>query len=167
MKKILASLLFVILIILSQFFFNRSLSIFGAFPNIVLISIVFLGMTKGRFEAVIAGFIFGIIWDTFATDIFGMRMLLFSIVGYTSGLLSRNFDNDQPYTQLLVVVVSLILYWLGTIIIYSTFAPESVNGFDAVLTLRNLGSAVFTLIITLPAFFIMKIFDNILSRRRR
>jgi cell shape-determining protein MreD len=96
-----------------------------------------------------------------------MRMLLFSIVGYTSGLLSRNFDNDQPYTQLLVVVVSLILYWLGTIIIYSTFAPESVNGFDAVLTLRNLGSAVFTLIITLPAFFIMKIFDNILSRRRR
>jgi rod shape-determining protein MreD len=167
LKKIFVSILFVILIIVCQFFFSRNLSIFGAYPNIILISIVFFGMSKGRFEAVIEGFIFGLIWDSVATDIFGMRMLLFSIIGYTSGLLSRNFDNDQPYTQLLVVFVSLILYWIGTVIIYSTFAPESVNGFDAVLTLRNFGSALFTLIITIPTFFIMKLFDNTLSRRRR
>jgi rod shape-determining protein MreD len=123
-------------------------------------------MSKGRFEACLAGFMFGFVWDIFAVDIFGMRMLLFTLIGYFIGLASRNFDRNQIYAQLLGVFLANIAYWGGIVAVYYAFALESNNILSIVFTLRNFFSLVFTIIVTPFAFFFFRVLDAAFKPRR-
>jgi rod shape-determining protein MreD len=123
-------------------------------------------MTKGRLEAVVAGFLFGIIWDVFSVDIFGMRMLLFPVIGYAVGLLGRNFDKDQLYTQAFIIFIANLIFLLGQALIYSSFYSENIHIFSAIFNLRNLFCLVLTVIFAIPSFLLLSIADNYFSKKR-
>jgi rod shape-determining protein MreD len=165
LRKIVFSILFFILALLIQFFLGRYLNILGVFPNFILITIVFLGMLRGRLEASVVGFLFGFVWDVFSADIFGMRMLIFTLIGYLSGLLSRNFDREQVYVQFITVLISNIFYWVFIALIYSIFTSNYANITDSLFSLKNIFSLLFTVIIAPPSFFVLRLFIFIKDRR--
>ena len=156
MIRIIFNVLFFLLIIFAQFVLGKHLNILGVFPNIVLITIVFLAMSKGRFEACLAGFMF----------IFAMRMLIFTLIGYFVGLASRNFDKNQIYAQVLGVFLANIAYWGGLVAVYYAFAPETNNISSLVFTLRNFLSFVLTILITPFVFLFFRILDAAFKPRR-
>jgi rod shape-determining protein MreD len=165
LRRVVFSILFFILTLLVQFFLGRYLNILGVFPNFVLIAIVFLGMLRGRLEASIVGFLFGFVWDVFSADIFGMRMLIFTLIGYLSGLLSRNFDREQIYVQFITVLISNIFYWVFIALIYSIFTSNYANIAGSIFSLKTSLSLLFTVIIGPPSFFILRLFILIKDRR--
>ncbi len=128
MKKVIYYLFFYVFFCLLQFFFGKFLNIDGIFPNFILIAIVYLGLSRGQLSAELMGFLFGITWDAFSTDVFGVRVIMFTVIGYFAGMLSKNFDKDQIFTQIVLVFASNILYWFGFSLLYFVI-PEGAGSY--------------------------------------
>jgi rod shape-determining protein MreD len=107
-----------------QFFFGRYINICGVFPNFILIFVVYLGLSKAIISAQLMGFLFGLTWDVFSTDIFGIRTVMFAVIGYLVGRFCRNFDREKIFTQVVIVFFAGAVYWLGFSLIYFIFSDN-------------------------------------------
>ncbi|MDR2772443.1 MAG: rod shape-determining protein MreD [Elusimicrobiota bacterium] len=165
MKKTFYLIFVFILISILQFFFGNYLSLWGGYPNFILIAIVYLGITRGRLDAAIAGFLFGIVWDVFSTDVFGMRMLLFSTTGYFIGVLSKTIDTDQPYSQTIIMVFASIIYFLGISVILFLFSDGRETLLQAIFNWKNFICFFATVIVAIPALLFLKIINRYLKER--
>jgi len=112
MKKLIYYLLLYVVSSLVQFFFGKYLNIAGIFPNLMLIVVVYLGLSKGSVVAQVMGFLFGWTWDVFSTDIFGIRAVVFTVIGYLAGAISRNFNRNEVFSQFVIIFFAGIVYWL-------------------------------------------------------
>jgi rod shape-determining protein MreD len=113
-------------------------------------------MTRGKMEAQILGFLFGLTWDIFATDVFGGRTLMLTLVGYFMGMLKKSFDIEQTSTQVFVVFAASFLYWTGFNLISYHFV-DNMDGFSLFsISLRGFFGFAFTLAITPIVFTILK-----------
>jgi rod shape-determining protein MreD len=113
MKKIITYFILYIIFCILQFFFSQYFNIYRIFPNLILIFIVYLGLVNGVIPAEVMGFLFGLTWDVFSIDIFGMRTVMLTIVGYFVGTISKSFDKDRLSAQIVVVLLANLIYWLG------------------------------------------------------
>jgi rod shape-determining protein MreD len=112
-----------------QFFFGRHINVCGIFPNFILVFIVYLGLSKGIINAQLMGFLFGLTWDTFSTDIFGIRTIMFTVIGYLAGVFCRKFDRERIFTQAVVIFFAGAVYWLGFSLIYFIFSDNGNHMF--------------------------------------
>jgi rod shape-determining protein MreD len=96
-----------------QFIFGKYLGIFGIFPNFILIVIAYLGVSKKTIDAQLMGFLFGLTWDAFSIDIFGIKALMFTIIGYLIGKFCGDFYANKILSQFVVVFSANVIYWLG------------------------------------------------------
>ena len=119
---------FYVFFCLLQFFFGKYLNIGGIFPNFILIAVVYLGLTRGKLSAEVMGFLFGLTWDAFSTDVFGVRAVMFTLIGYFAGILSKKFDKNQVFTQMVAVFLSSVIYWIGFSLIYYVL-PEGAGSY--------------------------------------
>jgi rod shape-determining protein MreD len=109
-----------------QFFFGRHINICGIFPNFILIFVVYLGLLKGIINAQLMGFLLGLTWDVFSTDIFGIRTAMFTVIGYLVGRFCRNFYREKIFTQVVIMFFAGAVYWLGFSLICFIF-PDNGN----------------------------------------
>jgi rod shape-determining protein MreD len=107
-----------------QFFFGRNINICGIFPNFILIFVVYIGLSKGVINAQLMGFLLGLTWDVFSTDIFGIRTVMFTVIGYLAGRFCRNFNREKIFTQLVIMFFTGIIYWAGFSLIYFIFSDN-------------------------------------------
>jgi len=155
MRRFIHYLLFYILFCLLQFFFGKYLNIGGIFPNFILIAVVYLGLSKGKMSGQVMGFVFGLTWDAFSTDVFGIRAIMFVILGYCAGSLSKNFDKDQAFAQIVLVFAASIVYWLGFSALYFIVPDGVVSYTPFVVSLYGSLKIAFTVIIAPAVFFIL------------
>ncbi|MDR2811988.1 MAG: rod shape-determining protein MreD [Endomicrobium sp.] len=154
MKKFITYFLIYIIFCPLQFFFGKYINIYGVFPNFILILIVYLGLTKGVVSAEIAGFLFGLTWDVFSTDIFGMRTVIFTIIGYLTGIMNRHFDKDSPLTKIVIVLSANLIYWFGFSFIYWVL-PASESPSLSFITAQAAFKILVTTLIVPIIFFIL------------
>ena len=116
---IIRTIIYLIFIIL-QFVIPKYMpfDIWIIYPNFILMFILYTALNKGIMKGQITGFIYGLTWDTLSTDIFGVRALSFTIVGYLSGLFSKKLNKKQPITQITVMTVGLVITKLLLAIIH-------------------------------------------------
>ena len=163
MKRIVYYLFFYAAFCLLQFFFGRYLHIEGIFPNFILIAVVYLGLTRGKMGAQTMGFLYGLTWDSFSTDVFGVRAIMFTVIGYFSGALNKNFDKDQIFTQITLVFAANIVYWLGFSLLYFV-VPEGEGSYRPfVMSLYGSLKIFLTALITPVVFLIL----DVITRRGR
>jgi rod shape-determining protein MreD len=158
MKKFIIYFLLYLIFCILQFFFGKYLNICGVFPNLILILVVYLGLTSGIVSAEIAGFLFGLTWDVFSTDIFGMRAVIFTVVGYLTGMTNKNFDKDRPLAQIVVVLSANLVYWFGFSFIY-WILPAGKNGSSSFTTVQVAFKIFATVLIAPVIFFVLDRLD--------
>lgn len=166
MKKIIFYLLFFFCFCLLQFFFGQYLSIKSVFPNFILIAIVFLALSRGQMSAQVMGFFFGLVWDVFSTDVFGSRTIMFTAIGYFIGMFSKSFDKDQVSTQVVVVFLANVFYWLGFSFIVMILPEGSGSHAPFVLTLAAILKIIITTLISPAVFFVLNIASDIFLPHR-
>ncbi|MDR2192179.1 MAG: rod shape-determining protein MreD [Endomicrobium sp.] len=160
MKKVIYYLFFYAVFCLLQFFFGRYLNIGGVFPNFILIAVVYLGLSRGKMGAQTMGFLYGLTWDSFSTDVFGVRAIMFTLIGYFSGALSKNFDKDQIFAQITLVVAANIIYWLGFSLLYFVI-PDGAGSYKPfVVSVYGSLKIFFTVLITPVVFFALNAITN-------
>jgi rod shape-determining protein MreD len=113
MTKFLAYFLIYLLGIVIQFAFAKHAAIFGLFPNILLLGLLFIGLKRGSLAGQTLGFAWGITWDVLAVDLFGSHALLFTLIGYLSGKFARKLDESKVVTQMTIAGFGSIFFWIG------------------------------------------------------
>lgn len=113
--------------IILQFAFSKYFAFFGVFPNILLLGLLFIGLRRGSTSGEVMGFFWGISWDVLSVDIFASHALLFTIIGYISGKLSRKLDESKIATQMIIAGFASIVFWIGMDLIRMIFGENSTG----------------------------------------
>jgi rod shape-determining protein MreD len=169
MKKIVFYILFYNILYLFQFFSSRYFSICGVSPNFILIFIVYLGLSKGIVVVELIGFFLGLTWDAFSNEIFGMRAIMFTIIGYLVCRIYRNFDRKKFFTQFITIFFSGIVYWLGVSLFYFIFMNNRSKYITFFAIKSYFINIVFTVFICPVLFYIfdsIERFKNDLEKRK-
>ncbi|OGS17218.1 MAG: rod shape-determining protein MreD [Elusimicrobia bacterium RIFOXYA2_FULL_50_26] len=109
--------------IILQFGWSQFLSFAGLVPNVIIILLMFVGLTCGPVPAQVLGFLWGLSWDALSLDLFGTHALLFTILGYLSGQLSHKWNEGKVINQMALTLFANSFFWVGTFVIYQVFAP--------------------------------------------
>ena len=114
---------FIILFIIPaiQFSLSRYFAISGLAPNLILITIVFMGIMKGPITGELLGFSMGLFWDSLSVGLFGSHALIFTIIGYVCGKLNKKWDEEKISTQGFLVFMASVFYWGCLYVLYYAF----------------------------------------------
>ena len=121
MEHYIRSTLVALGLLLLQTTFLPFLSVGGFLPDIFLIWIVYVAITRGQLEATITGFIAGLMLDAVTIQFFGLMALTKTIAGFIAGY----FYNDNLTTQTLgsyrFVLVVLLASFVHNLFFYGIF----------------------------------------------
>lgn len=112
-----------------------TLVISGVHPDFLIAATVAFGLIEGREAGAIAGFILGLMADSFTTVPFGVSSLVYASVGYLAGMVEVA---SLPESRVVDVVVAAACAGGGEVLLYAVL---QVLGLHTVLE-RRLVSAV-------------------------
>jgi len=108
-----------------QILSSSALSIFGVFPNFLILSTIFFALYYGPLRGTILGFIWGLFADSSSICIFGSQTFMLTLIGYVSGRFQRKIDEEKPIAQMGLVLLMSIFYVWGLIFFESLFTNSS------------------------------------------
>ncbi len=125
-------------------------SLAGIFPNIVVASLMVLALWYGRFAAIWAGFVTGLLLDIWAPEQLGLQALSLTIAGSFVGFFENRRINSGPISQFFLFVLGSTLHDL-VIYFFSTGNIESLVSF---LLAQALPRALFTAVFGMGMIFL-------------
>jgi rod shape-determining protein MreD len=134
-----------------QFSWVRYFAPFGVAPNLILVLIMFIGLTRGAFAGQLMGFLWGVAWDILALDLFGSHALLFTVLGFGAGVLSHKWNESKIISQVVITGLASMGFWLGMAAVYAVFAPaEYAFKLNVIIALQPL----YNMLIAPAVFFL-------------
>ncbi|MEM1128290.1 MAG: rod shape-determining protein MreD [Bacteroidota bacterium] len=128
---------------LAQWLVLGRLSLWGATPDVVLLYVAWIGLTRGRLPAMGAGFALGFLMDV-VYQTWGIHMLVKTLIGFLMGLIpptEREAFNVTP-TQALVGGTVIALVHNGLLVVL--LALQAGVSSTTMVTVVWLGAAVYT-----------------------
>jgi len=143
------SVLFSLSFVLFQTAILDSFFLFPIVPDFLLILVLFLGLYNGSLFGEIHGFFTGLLIDFLTIGPLGLYALLFSLLGFLSGLLKKNVNTSGFF---LVLFLGFLAFIIKTLILYllNFFFPNLITYYSLLspATYIELGlTALFTPII--------------------
>jgi rod shape-determining protein MreD len=129
-KRSLFWILTVLLGFIFQVTFADLISIYGIFPNLLLLGTIFFAICGGPIVGEWAGFCWGLLSDVASISIFGSQTFMLTLVGYIAGRLKGKIDEDKSAAQMSVVLFMSVFYILGLLFLETLFGG-SVQRFKA------------------------------------
>jgi rod shape-determining protein MreD len=131
MKKFFTYLILLILLIVFETKILPFIRIFGIVPDIILILVVFLGLSQGVVPGVTAGFFIGLLQDAFAVYPFGAGALAKTLAGFICGRWCKGIiDERNPYVQMIIVGVAGVVVYAIVALCSSIFSSYGASGFS-------------------------------------
>ena len=132
-------------------------------PNLLLMLTSLSGFMGGKKEGMFTGFFAGLFTDIlYGNGIIGFSMLLFTWIGYISGLFNRLYYPEDVKLPLILTIVSDILYGFLYYVFLFLLRSRLDLGFYFIHVI--LPEAVYTLIITIiifkPILFLRDLIDD-------
>jgi rod shape-determining protein MreD len=159
-KKLLTYLIVYLAVLVMQFGLAKYVSPYGVSPNLMLVCLIFIGLTRGPLEGELIGFAWGISWDAMSTDMFGSHAFLFTCLGYFSGLLSRKWDESKVSAQMSLALIASLFFMLGMKVVYGIFgANEYAYNFNYITSLQPFYNMLITPVVFWLGKGIIKILD--------
>lgn len=93
--------------------------IFGAGPDIVLLMVICQGLNTTSRQAVLIGFVSGIIKGLTQPELFGIYLLSYTFVGFSAGIVTEGVYRDKIWVPLIVtffisaINVLFLIWFLG------------------------------------------------------
>lgn len=152
-KRILIYLTLVLVAFLLEYSVIPAFNIFSSIPNLLLIVTFSYGFLYGSTTGIICGVFSGFLLDTFYVVLFGINMLIFSFIGFLSGLFKSQLKPDTIYFPLFLCVSFEFIYnvfmMFYRFLLYGRFDPgyTFINVF--------LPETFFSLLVTLVSYRIL------------
>ncbi len=131
-----------------------SIGIFGGSPDLVLVLLVAVALTKGSIFGAISGFWAGLVLDIAQLGTLGFTSLLLTLAGFWIGRYGETTGRDRAHAPPLSVAVVTVLYSVGALILhYLLREPASAS----VALLHVLpGTVLLNLLIAFPVFALVR-----------
>jgi len=97
--------------ILQSSIFSR-LTIAGIQPNIILMLVCVIGITRGSKEGMFVGFVCGLLMDVQFRSLIGITALILMVLGYINGFLKQYFHESDLRMPILAIAGSNLLFGL-------------------------------------------------------
>jgi len=98
-----------LLIFFCEMTFFRKIAIFNSTPDIIGIFVIFLGLFYGERTGSGYGMAAGIICDVFSSQLFGLNILRYGILGFVSGYLSDKIYRESFHSQVVYAFFAILL----------------------------------------------------------
>lgn len=125
----------------------------GITPNLLLILTMSFGLMRGRKEGLLVGFFSGFLCDCYFSSILGGYMFLYMFVGYTNGLLHKNYMIEDVSLPLVMITIDELFFNISIYVVH--FLLQNHLEFGSYLAGIILPETLFTAILTI---FMYKIF---------
>jgi rod shape-determining protein MreD len=146
-----AALLFVAAIVQVSIF--SEVHVFGAVPDVLLVTLVALSLLRGSVAGAVGGFFAGLLVDTATLGILGLSSLVLTLAGYWIGRYGETTGRDRAHAPFLSVAVVTVLYELGLLVVHFVLGESAPGG----AVVRSLVPAiVLNLIITAPIYALVR-----------
>lgn len=90
--------------------FLKSVEIRGIKPDLLLIILVYSSLKWGAVQGTIIGFLIGFFQDLYSPEMFGLHALAKCITGYLIGITKEHFFWGSYFAQLLIIFFSLLIH---------------------------------------------------------
>ncbi|MDA0747828.1 MAG: rod shape-determining protein MreD [bacterium] len=142
MKTLRITLLLALALLLQTSWVHK-IECFGLTPDLVLLVLVYIGISGGQIEGTVYGFISGFLLDIYDPQTMGTNALANSVVGFAVGYIRIGIVAEDVRVQALILFLAGLLHNLIYLAVYSLSGPAAV----ASLFLHyGLGAAAYTAI---------------------
>jgi len=142
-----AALLFVAAVFQVSVF--SQVHVFGAVPDVMLVSLVAVALLRGSVVGAVGGFCAGLVVDTGTLGTLGLTSLVLTLAGYWIGRYGETTGRDRAHAPFLSVAVVTVLYQFGLLVVHFVLGENAPAG----AVVRSLVPAiVLNLILTGPIY---------------
>ena len=142
-----AALLFVAAV--AQVSVFSQVHVFGAVPDVLLVSLVGVALLRGSVVGALGGFCAGLVVDTAILGTLGLTSLVLTLAGYWIGRYGETTGRDRAHAPFLSVAVVTVLYQFGLLVVHFVLGESAPAG----AVVRSLVPAiVLNLILTAPIY---------------
>lgn len=128
------------------------LRIFGAAPDLLLITVIFFGLFFGAGAGLESGIIAGILKDVFALDFFGINMFICALTGLLAGALNTKFSREAKSTQFVLTLSFTAFSMISRILLASVFSRFHMLYFWEYIFASVLPVSLYTAAVSIPVF---------------
>src|SRR5438105_6718374 len=104
------------------------LHVFGAVPDVLLVSLVALALLRGSIVGAVGGFFAGLLVDTATLGTLGLTSLVLTLAGYWIGRYGETTGRDRAHAPFLSVAVVTVLYELGLLVVHFVLGESAPAG---------------------------------------
>lgn len=132
-----------VLVFVLQWLVLDRLTLWGAFPDAVLLFVAWMGLRNGRRAGAISGFTLGLLVDVIH-DTWGVHMLIKTLVGFLVGQFPANERETLLILPQQAFVGSLVIALLHNGLLVLLLALEAGTRNTFMITSLWIGSAIYT-----------------------
>lgn len=110
MKRLIVSILLIIVCFLLQTTVFKGLAFGGIVPNLLIVLTASFGFMRGECTGLFVGFFCGLLSDIFFGNVLGLNAMIYMYIGYTNGKFNRIFFPDDIKLPLLLIFLSDLAY---------------------------------------------------------
>lgn len=153
MEHYIRSTLVALGLLLLQTTFLPFLSVAGFLPDIFLIWIVYIAISRGQLEATITGFIAGLMQDAVTIQFFGLMALTKTIAGFIAGYFYNDNITEQTLGSYRFVLIVLLASFVHNIFFYGIFLQGMQDSVLLTMIEFSIASSLYTGILALLPMF--------------
>ncbi len=112
-------------LLLIQTVFIPLLSLRGFIPDILVIWVVYVALRRGQMEAMVIGFLVGLLQDFTTTQFFGLAALSQTVCGFVGGYFFNENKTEQTLGSYRFVLIVLLCSMIHNIIYFMIFFQGS------------------------------------------
>ena len=90
-----------------------SISIVGASPDVLLVTLVAIGLLRGAIAGAVIGFAAGLLVDVATLGTLGVTSLLLTLAGFWAGRYGETTGRGRPHAPLVAVLAATVLVDVG------------------------------------------------------
>ena len=156
--KTLGNILLILLALLIQTSWVSKIEILELKPDVVLIVLAYIGISRGQIEGTLYGFASGFLLDVFDPDAMGINALSNSVVGFAVGYTRIGIVSEDLRVKGLLLFTAVMLHDL----VYFTFVSMPELTLVPIRMIQvGLGTAVYTSALGICISFLLHIrFDK-------
>jgi rod shape-determining protein MreD len=129
------------------------LHLFGAAPDLLLVTLVAVSLLRGSIAGAVGGFFAGLIVDTATLGTLGLTSLVLTLSCFWIGRYGETTGRDRGHAPYLSIAVVTVLYNVGLLVVHFVLGESAPAG----AVVRSLVPAiVLNLIVTGPVYAIVR-----------
>lgn len=149
-KRVIVTILFVLICYLLQCTVFPKLVLASVKPNLMIVVTAAFGFMRGTKEGMLIGFFSGLLMDIQFGNILGFYALIYLLIGYVNGLFEQMYYDEDIKLPLILIAASEVVY--GLVIYVLMFLLRSEFDFLHYFSHIIIPELIYTIVVTLGLY---------------